>query len=97
MIRLATPVLRTANYPDAHNYYTNALGFTCVEEAGEPANFGIFKRDKAQVFVIGHHGGDTAYHHWRAYFHVADIDHCSRNSVNRERLSRRIYGVRFMK
>lgn len=74
MIRSATPVLRTADYPAAHEFYTEKLGFTCLEEGGEPAKFGIFRRDTAVIYINGHHGGDAPYHHWRAYFHVTEID-----------------------
>ncbi len=74
MIRSATPVVRTGDYPRAHKFYTESLGFTCTEEGGEPAKFGIFQRDGAVIYVNGHNGPDAAYEHWRAYFHVGDLD-----------------------
>ena len=82
MIRSATPVVRTGNYPKAHAFYTKALGFTCTEEGGEPAKFGIFQRDGAVIFVNGHNGADPPYDHWRAYFHVEDVVALSREFRN---------------
>ena len=78
MIRSATPVFRTADYPKAHTFYTDVLGFTCTEEGGEPAKFGIFKREGAVIFVNGHNGTDAPYDHWRAYFHVDNVEALSR-------------------
>ena len=74
MIRSATPVVRTGDYPRAHAFYTGILGFTCTEEGGAPAKFGIFQRDKAVIYVNGHNGADAAYDHWRAHFHVDDLE-----------------------
>ena len=74
MIESATPVLRSGDYPRAKAYYTDVLGFRCVEEGGDPAGFGIFIRDKARIFVEAWQGADAPYHRWRAYFHVADVD-----------------------
>ncbi|MEM6409614.1 MAG: glyoxalase superfamily protein [Pseudomonadota bacterium] len=78
MIRSATPVLRTGNYPKARDFYVGVLGFRCVEEAGEPAIFGIFRRDGAEIFVHGHNGADAPYDHWRTYFTVEDVDALAR-------------------
>lgn len=74
MIRSATPVLRTGDYLKAKDFYTDVLGFTCSEEGGEPPKFGIFRREDAMIFVNGHNGADADYDHWRAYFHIDDIE-----------------------
>lgn len=78
MIRSATPVLRTGDYPRAKAFYTDVLGFTCTEEGGAPPRFGIFNRDGAVVFVNGHNGAEATYDHWRAYLHVDDLHALSR-------------------
>ena len=99
MIRSATPVVRTEDYPKAHFFYSTILGFTCSEEGGEPARFGIFKRDRAEIFVNGHYGADATYDHWRAYFHVDDVDKLSKEiraagGVLSSEIRTTIYGMR---
>ncbi|MEO1020194.1 MAG: VOC family protein [Pseudomonadota bacterium] len=74
MLASATPVLRSGDYQRAKAFYTDILGFRCAEEAGEPAGFGIFIRDKARVFIEAYQGPEASYHRWRAYFHVTDLD-----------------------
>lgn len=74
-ISTSIPVLRVSDYPRAKAFWTDTLGFTLVDEGGDPARFGIFKRDAATVFVDAWHGGDTQPSPgWRAYFHVEDVD-----------------------
>jgi catechol 2,3-dioxygenase-like lactoylglutathione lyase family enzyme len=69
------PVLRASDYPRARAFWTGTLGFAVAEEGGDPARFGIFKRDAATVFVDTWHGADPDQSQaWRAYFHVPDVD-----------------------
>ncbi|MDJ0637664.1 MAG: glyoxalase superfamily protein [Paracoccaceae bacterium] len=69
------PVLRVSDYPRAKAFWTEALGFECIEEGGDPARFGIFRRDAATVFVDAWHGADPETSPgWRAYFHIDDVD-----------------------
>ncbi|MGX9357370.1 VOC family protein [Roseobacteraceae bacterium S113] len=71
----AIPVLRVDDYPASRAFWAEAMGFDCVEEGGDPARFGIFRRDAATVFVDSWHGADPApAPNWRAYFHVPDVD-----------------------
>ncbi len=71
----STPVVRTADYPRAREFYRDALGFECVEEGGDPPRFGIFERDGAMIMVNGwqppppHPGAG-----FDAYFHVHNLD-----------------------
>ena len=75
MIHSATPVLRTDNYARAKAFYTDVLGFDCVEEAGEPVTgFGIFRRGAARIFVEAWNGAEAPHDRWRAYFHVTDFE-----------------------
>lgn len=69
------PVLRSGDYPRAKAFWTEKLGFSVVEEGGEPAGFGIFRQGKATVFIEAWHGADPEPSPgWRAYFHCADVD-----------------------
>ena len=71
----AIPVLRVSDYPRARAFWTETLGFAVAEEGGDPARFGIFRRDGQTVFVDAWHGADIPPSPgWRAYFHVDDID-----------------------
>jgi len=75
MLRSSIPVLRASDYPRAKAFWVETLGFNLAEEGGDPARFGIFKRDKATVFVDAWHGGDPEPSPaWRAYFHIDDVD-----------------------
>ncbi len=74
----AKPVLRVSDYPAARRFYTDVLGFSPVEEAGEPTGFGIYVRDKASVFLIAYDGPEAAYDKWRVYIHVKDIEDLAR-------------------
>ena len=75
MIQSSIPVLRVSDYPRARAFWTEVLGFRVSEEAGDPAMFGIFRKDAARVFVDAWHGVDTEPSPgWRAYFHVEDVD-----------------------
>ena len=69
------PVLRSGDYPRARAFWVDVMGFTVAEEGGDPARFGIFKRDAATVFVDSWHGADAdPAPNWRAYFHIDDVD-----------------------
>ncbi len=68
----AIPVLRVADYPRARAFYVEKLGFRVTEEGGDPPAFGIFWRDRAQLFLDGFHGGPEPSEGWAAYLHVAD-------------------------
>ncbi len=71
----AIPVLRVGDYPAARAFWTEIMGFAIAEEGGDRAQFGIFKRDAAVVFVDAWHGPDAAPSPgWRAYFHNDDVD-----------------------
>lgn len=74
-ITSSIPVLRAADYPAAHRFWTGEMGFAVIEEGGAPPRFGIFRRDAATVFVDAWQGGDDRPSPgWRAYFHVDDVD-----------------------
>lgn len=74
-LETATPVFRVADYPRAKAFWTDKLGFSCMEEAGEPVTgFGIFRRDRVRIFLVAWDGPEAAYSNWRAYFHVTDFD-----------------------
>jgi len=71
----ATPVLLTDDYPRARRFYVDLLGFSVVEEGGDPPRFGIFQRDRAVIFVNGWAGGPPTPSApcWAAYFHVGNV------------------------
>ena len=70
----ATAVLRVGDYERAKEFYIEKLGFEVKEEGGDPAGFGIFRRDKAQVFLESWQGAEAPYDRWRVYIHVDDIE-----------------------
>lgn len=71
----SVPVLRVSDYGRARAFWRDTLGFDVVEEAGEPVTgFGIYRRDRAQVFLTAWDGPEAAYEGWRAYFHTDDLD-----------------------
>lgn len=71
----STPVLATADYPAARAFYRDKLGYTVIEEGGDPARFGIFQRGGSLLFVDGWHGPRVATPNiWSAYIHVKDLD-----------------------
>ncbi|MEL6264203.1 MAG: VOC family protein [Pseudomonadota bacterium] len=73
-LRSAIPVLRSGDYPRAKAFWTG-LGFEVIEEGGDPARFGIFRRERAEIFVDAWHGADPPREAgWRVYFHVDDCD-----------------------
>ncbi|MEX0284237.1 MAG: VOC family protein [Paracoccaceae bacterium] len=70
----SVPVFRVSDYDRARAFWRDVLGFTVVEEAGEPVTgFGIYRRDTAQVFLVAWDGPEAAYDRWRAYFHTDDL------------------------
>ena len=69
------PVLRVKDYVEAREFWNSVLGFEIMEEAGEPATgFGIFRRDRAEVFLTAWDGPEAPYKGWRAYYHTDDLD-----------------------
>lgn len=70
----ANPVLMSGDYGRSRAFYADKLGFTIIEEGGDPAQFGIFRRGTAQLFIDGWHGGQPAIPTcWDAYIHVTDV------------------------
>ena len=71
----STPVLRSTDYVRSRTFFTDVLGFSIVEEGGEPPRFGIFARDRATIFVNAWDGGPPpSPGGWDAYIHVDDVD-----------------------
>ena len=71
----STPVLATDDYPAARAFYRDKLGYSVVEEGGDPPRFGIFQRDGSLLFVDGWHGPRAATPRiWSAYIHVNGLD-----------------------
>ncbi|MEO0820992.1 MAG: glyoxalase superfamily protein [Pseudomonadota bacterium] len=69
------PVLRVADYLRARAFWRDSLGFTVTEEGGDPPRFGIFHRNRAEVFLDAWHGADPPRPAgWRVYFHIPDAD-----------------------
>ncbi len=69
------PVLRVGDYPAARGFWSDLMGFAIIEEGGEPARFGIFRRERATIFVDAWHGADAVPSPgWRAYMHCDDVD-----------------------
>ena len=74
-LRSSIPVLRVSDFARSRRFWVEVMEFTVAEEAGSPAQFGIFRRDHARVFVNGLDGPDPEPSPgWRAYFHSDDID-----------------------
>lgn len=74
--RTSTPVLASSDYKRSRAFYVDALGFSVVEEAGEPTAFGIFRRGGCELFVDGFRGrvrNDDGDHGWNAYVRVDDV------------------------
>lgn len=70
----ATPVMRVSDYQRAKSFYMDVLGFSVVEEAGDPVTgFGIFQAGSARVFLHAWDGPEAAYDGWRGYFYVRDL------------------------
>lgn len=70
----SVPVLRASDFAATRDFLL-ALGFTMVEEAGDPPRFGIFRSGAAQVMVDAWNGADPRPSaRWCAYFHTADLD-----------------------
>ena len=73
----ATPVLRSADYLRSRDFYRDQLGFRVVEEAGDPAAFGIFERGSCVIFVDAFRGSprtDPGDHGWNAHFRVHGLE-----------------------
>ncbi|MCP4384908.1 MAG: hypothetical protein GY798_26435 [Hyphomicrobiales bacterium] len=70
----ATPVLRSADYPRSRAHYVDTLGFTVVEEGGDPPRFGIFERGRSVIFIDAWRGPPEPFDGWVAYLHVTDLD-----------------------
>lgn len=70
----ATPVFGSADYDRSRDFYTAKLGFEVVEEGGDPARFGIFRRGTAFLFIDAWNGPPTpTAGKWDAYFHVNEL------------------------
>ena len=70
----SNPVLAASDYERARAFYRDQLGFAVVEEGGDPARFGIFRRDKSQLFVDSWNGPRTPIVGlWSAYIHAAQL------------------------
>ncbi len=75
-----SPVLLVADLDRAVAYYKDQLGFKC-EVYGEPANFGVVKRDEATI-LLALTGNDAQIvpnwkiveNMWNAYIRVDDVD-----------------------
>ncbi|MEM7520768.1 MAG: VOC family protein [Pseudomonadota bacterium] len=71
--RNATPVIRVSDYARAKAFYSDVLGFSVINEAGDPVvGFGIFQAGSAQIFLHAWDGAGPAWDNWRAYFYVDD-------------------------
>lgn len=94
----STPVVRVEDYPRARAFY-ESLGFSIAEEGGDPARFGIFKRDAATIFVDSWGGADAQPStQWSAYFHTDDLDafaaELSKIGIAFEGPDVKVYGMR---
>ncbi|MEM6664965.1 MAG: glyoxalase superfamily protein [Pseudomonadota bacterium] len=70
----ATPVLAVADYARAKSFYADALGFTVMEEGGDPPGFGIVRCGKALIFLDGWTTPTPPQTCWTVYIHVRDIN-----------------------
>ncbi len=71
----STPVLKTGDYEVARAFYRDKLGYTVVEEGGDPPRFGIFERGSSVLFVDAWHGKpQPCAGAWEAYVHVDGLD-----------------------
>ena len=52
----STPVLKSGGYARSRACYTEQLGYTVVEEGGDPPCFGIFERGRSVLFVTAWQG-----------------------------------------
>lgn len=83
----ATPVLRSSDYPRSRDFYRDKLGFRVVEEAGDPAAFGIFERGSCVIFVDAFRGSprtDPGDHGWNAHFRMRGVDEYAAELEKRE-------------
>ncbi|MGI9422250.1 MAG: glyoxalase superfamily protein [Hyphomicrobiaceae bacterium] len=70
----STPVLGASDYERARLFYRDQLGFSVVEEGGEPPRFGIFRRDRALLYVDSWKGARQPVRNlWSAYIHVTGL------------------------
>ena len=70
----SNPVLAASDYERARAFYRDQLGFAVVEEGGDPARFGIFRRDKSQLFIDSWNGPRAPIPGlWSAYVHAAQL------------------------
>ena len=68
------PVLRVSDDQRARAFWTGALGFEAVQEAGDPViGFGIYRSGAAQVFLSAWDGREAPYDRWRAHFRTDDL------------------------
>ncbi|MDJ0946616.1 MAG: VOC family protein [Kiloniellales bacterium] len=70
----ATPVLKSGDYPASRAFYVDVLGYSVVEEGGDPPRFGIFERGGSVLFVDAWHGpSQPVAGAWDAYIHVSGL------------------------
>lgn len=70
----STPVLKAGDYLRSRAHYADRLGYTVLEEGGDPPRFGIFERGASVIFVTAWQGAPTLVPGvWEAYVHVADL------------------------
>ena len=70
----ATPVLKSGDYVRSRAFFVDKLGFSIVEEGGEPPGFGIFKCGDAVIFVDAWHGAPKPVAGaWDAYVHASPL------------------------
>ena len=96
----STPVLGAADYERARAFYRDQLGFSVIEEGGDPPRFGIFRRGRALIYVDGWKGARQPLPNlWSAYIHVTDLAGLAREfqgagvTLTRE-ISETVYGMR---
>ena len=71
----AIPVLRSSDYARSRHFFADLLGFSVVEEGGDPPRFGIFKQGRAVIFVNAWDSPPSAEKTgWDAYLHVSGLD-----------------------
>lgn len=71
----ATPVLMCSDYEASRAFYVGLLGFTVLEEGGNPPRFAILKRGGSMLFINAWHGArPPAPEAWDAYFHIRGLE-----------------------
>jgi len=80
----SNPVLPAADYERARAFYRDQLGYSVIEEGGDPPRFGIFRRDKSQLFVDSWKGSRNVVPELlSAYVHAANVIELAREFKDR--------------